>query len=226
MLKDTFKKINSMIPNLFPVDAAKFNDPVALQTDWKQVFASRSGAASSTLVNKDENTLVYKSSIGGRIFGVVFILAGIFVLWISFMAENGQEGFVINVKQPWILWLVALVFALAGVFIIIQSVTPVAFDRAKGIYYRGRKFADPANVDGKHSLNFRDIHAIQLLTRLESTSQENGPSRVYRVYELNLVKHDAKRVHVTTYNQADRARRDAESIARLVKVPVWDGIEG
>lgn len=94
MLKDTFKKINSMIPNLFPVDAAKFNDPVALQTDWKQVFASRSGAASSTLVNKDENTLVYKSSIGGRIFGVVFILAGIFVLWISFMAENGREGFV------------------------------------------------------------------------------------------------------------------------------------
>ncbi|PKM64373.1 MAG: hypothetical protein CVU96_03100, partial [Firmicutes bacterium HGW-Firmicutes-20] len=62
MLKDIIKKIDSAIPSLFPVNPEKFNDPVALQTEWKGVKV-KSGGASTALVQMDENRLVYKPSI-------------------------------------------------------------------------------------------------------------------------------------------------------------------
>lgn len=220
MLKELVKKIDSAIPCLFPVDPVQFNDPVALQTEWKAVRTSRSGASSNKLIQKDANLLAYKPSLMGRIMGIIFALAGSSVIAVYFSLTDDQAI---------VLLVVGLIFAAAGVLIFFQASTPVAFDKSIGMFYKGRKqqkLADAA--DTKHTARFSDIHAIQMISRLESTSSNNNntPTRFYTVFDMNLVRHDGERVYVTTYGKADRAREDARMIAEFINVPVWDGIDG
>jgi hypothetical protein len=126
-----------------------------------------------------------------------------------------------------------VIFALSGVFIIMQASMPIVFDKSARMFYRGRKQPKiPDATDSKHTVSFNDIHAIQLLTRLESSSNADNSNnqfrrtRYYRVYEMNLVKHDGKRKYVNTFGKDDIARHDANIIADFIGVPVWDGIDG
>jgi hypothetical protein len=218
MLKDIIKKIDSIIPSLFPVDASQFNDPVALQTEWKGVRSGKSSGPSAKLVQKDANLLAYKPSILGQVMGVIFFLAGALVIWMYFSLPG---------DKPWFILLIGPLFVLVGIIIIFQATSPVAFDKSAGLFYKGRRqqrLADATDI--KHAARFSDIHAIQLLTRLESSSDNNTPTRYYRVYEMNLVKHDGQRIHVMTYGKVTKARDDARTIAEFVKVPVWDGTDG
>ncbi len=222
MLKEIIKKIDSAIPSLFPVNAEQFNDPVALRTEWKGIRVKSGGP--STLVIEVENRLFYKPSIIGYVFGVVFILAGLFIFGLYFIFSS---------EMPWFLMLVGLAFALAGVAALFQASTPVVFDKTLGLFYKGRKQKKmPDTNDAKHSLSFSEIHAIQLLTRLEQITDSAGDknsirrTRYYRVYEMNLVKHDGERMYVTTYNKDEKARHDARTIADFIGVPIWDGIDG
>ena len=218
MLKDLIKKIDSAIPNLFPVNAAQFNDPVALQTEWKGVRSGKTSGASSVLVQKDTNLLAYKSSKVGYIMGVIFVLAGLLIFGLYFLIPG---------VKPWFILLIGLLFAAVGVLIFIQASSPVVFDKSAGLFYKGRRQRNmPDAADVKHAASFSDIHAIQLLTRLESSSSNEGPTHYYRVYEMNLVKHDAQRIHVMTYGKTSRAREDARTIAEFIGIPVWDGIDG
>jgi hypothetical protein len=218
MLKDIIKQIDSAIPSLFPVNAAQFNDPVAFQTEWKGVRSGRSGGASSVLVQQDANLLAYKPSMFGRIMGVIFTLAGALIYWLYFFMPG---------DKPWFILLIGTVFTLVGVLMIVQAASPVVFDKSAGLFYKGRKQQKmPDHTDAKHAASFSDIHAIQLLTRLEQSNNNDGHTHYYRVYELNLVKHDGERVYVMTYGKALKARNDARTIADFIKVPVWDGIDG
>jgi len=218
MLKDIIKKIDSALPSLFPVNPAQFNDPVALQTEWKPVRTSRSGASSNKLIQRDANLLIYKPSIMGWIMGIIFGLIG----------ASGIAAFLIMADdQPYLLLAVGLLFAGVGVLIFFQASTPVAFDKSLGMFYKGRKQQRLADAtDTKHTALFSDIHAIQMLSRLESSSNDNSPTRYYTVYDLNLVRHDGQRLYVTTYGKSERAREDARMIAEFINAPVWDGIDG
>jgi len=219
MLKDIIKKIDSALPSLYPVNPAQFNDPVALQTEWKPVRTSRSGASSNKLIQKDANLLVYKPSILGRIMGIIFTLIGASVIAVFFTLTD---------DQPYLVLVVGLIFAGVGVLVFFQASTPVAFDKSIGMFYKGRKQQKLADAtDTKHTALFSDIHAIQMLSRLESTSSDNNtPSRFYTVYDMNLVRHDGQRVFVATYGKSEKAREDARMIAEFINVPVWDGIDG
>ena len=218
MLKDIIKKIDSAIPNLFPVNREQFNDPVAFQTEWKGVLTGKSSGASSVLVLQDENLLAYKPSIAGFMMGIIFILIGAFVIGLYFFMPG---------NPPWFILPLGALFSGVGVIIFIQASSPIAFDKSIGRFYKGRKQQktfDPTDV--KHTASFSDLHAIQLLTRLESTSNNDGPTHFYRVYEMNLIKHDGQRLHVMTYGKDNKARYDAGVIGEFVGIPVWDGIDG
>ena len=218
MLKDVIKKIDSVIPGLFPVNTAQFNDPVAIQTEWKSVRSGRSGGASAKLVQQDANLLAYKPSMAGRVMGVLFTLAGGFVFWLYFFMPG---------DRPWFFLLMGAVFALAGVLMLVQASSPVVFDKSAGLFYKGRKQQKmPDPTDEKHAASFGDIHAIQLITRLERSSNTDGHTHYYKVFEINLVKHDGQRLYVMTYGKALKARNDAKTIADFVQVPVWDGLDG
>lgn len=223
MLKDIIKKIDSAIPSFFPVNAAQFNDPVALKTEWKGV-RMKSGSSSSVLVQKDENRLTYKPSIIGYVMGIIFIIVGLLIFGMYFFFSG---------DAPWFIMVFGAIFALAGIIMLTQAGSPIVFDRTERMFYRGRKQQKAPDVtDTKHALSFNDIHAIQLLTRLEShrddSGNRNGFSRThfYKVYEMNLVKHDGDRMYVNTYGKFANARHDANTLADFIGVPVWDGIDG
>ena len=232
MLKDIVKKIDSAIPSLFPVDPARFSDPVALQTGWKRIRSFNANRASSSLVEINPELLMYKPSVAGIIFGSLFILVGGVVLFFYILIEQGNSNIIFptasaGLENPIILTLVALVFSAFGIVMIFSSTSPVAFDKQAGIFYKGRRqrrFQDAEH--SKNALRFSDIHAIQLLTYLKSSSNNKGPTRFYLVYEMNLVQHNGERTHVNTYSKPDRARSDAAKIGSFVHAPVWDGIDG
>jgi len=228
MLKDIIKKIESAIPSLFPVNPEQFNDPVALQTGWKKLRSAKANRASNKLVEKSPDLLAYQPSVGGIIFGIVFILIGGLAVLFYLLVSQGASGITIGGAENVIfLAIVGLLFMAAGVMVILLATSPVAFDKTSGVFYKGRRQRRFQDTDhSKNALRFSDIHAIQLLTYLTSTSNENGPTRYYPVHEMNLVRHDGERVYVNTYNKPDRARADAAKIGAFVNVPVWDGIDG
>lgn len=232
MLKDIVNKIDSAIPSLFPVDPTKFNDPVALQTGWKKLRSANTNRASNKLVEKSPDLLAYKPSIGGCIFGSVFILIGVFVVFMYILIGRDNSSITIETASGSsdnlvFLALIGLVCMAIGVLIILLATSPVAFDKNAGVFYKGRRQRRFQDTDhSKNALRFNDIHAIQLLTYLTSTSSNNGPTRFYTVYEMNLIRHDGQRINVNTYNKSVRARDDAAKIGAFVNVPVWDGIDG
>jgi hypothetical protein len=234
MLKDIIKKIESAIPSLFPVNPEQFNDPVALQTGWKRTRSAHANRASSKLVEKSPDLLAYQPSVGGIIFGIAFILIGGLTVLFYILVSQGGSGITIEVAQGSsenviFLALIGLVFMVAGGMVILLATSPVAFDKTSGVFYKGRRQRRFQDTDySKNALRFSDIHAIQLLTYLESTSSSNntGPTRFYPVYEMNLVRHDGERVYVNTYSKSERAQADAAKIGAFVNVPVWDGTNG
>ena len=61
------------------------------------------------------------------------------------------------------------------------------------------------------------VHAIQIVHERVRDSDSS-----YTSYEINLVLHDAQRVTVVDHGSLKHIRRDAEQIAELIGVPVWD----
>lgn len=236
MLKDVIKRIDNAIPSAFPVDPTRFNDPVAMQTGWKQVRSGRLSRASSKLVQAGPDRLVYKPSIGSRIMGVVMVLVGALSIYLYFQARSGQGGATSTQSSgdPIFIALFGLVFVAVGVLLILLANSPVVFDKQLGLFYRGRKQQkNPDAASRKNALRFSEVHAVQLLTRLErinntgSGDRMNSSNRTYpryfKVHDLNLVRHDGERLYVTTYSKAECARTDAAMIGALINVPVWDG---
>ena len=227
MLKDVIKKIDSAIPSLFPVDPTQFNDPVALQAGWKQVRSAKIARASNKLVQPNPDQLTYKPSIGGRIMAVIMIIAGIFAIFLYIQIKTGGSDitFESGSGDPIFIALFGLVFIVVGIIILFLATSPVVFDKKLLMFYRGRKQSkQPDAANAKNALPFGDIHAVQLITRIESTknSDQKFPN-FYKVHDLNLVKHDGERLFITTYNKISRAREDAAKIGTFVDVPVWDG---
>ena len=230
MLKDVIKKLDSAIPSLFPVDPTQFNDPVAMQTGWKQVRAGKTSRASNKLMQANPDQLIYKPSMGGRIFGIVIALMGTLPIALYIQMKTGGGGIqVTGSGDPIIFALFGLVFIAAGILVFALATAPVVFDKKLGMFYRGRKQQNnPDAANKKNVMRFNDIHAVQLLTRLETSNNTNNDQirtapRIYKVHDLNLVRHDGERICVTTYMKADRAREDAARIGAFVNVPVWDG---
>jgi hypothetical protein len=227
MLKDVINKIDSAIPSLFPVDPTQFHDPVATQTGWKQVRSAKVARASNKLIQTDPDQLVYKPSIGGRIMGVILALAGAFAIFLYTQIKAGSGGitFESGSGDPIFIALFGLALIVVGVVIFMFATSPVVFDKRLGMFYRGRKQRNqPDAANSKNALRFSDIHAVQLLSRLESSkSNDRALPRFYKVHDLNLVKHDGERLYITTYSKVNRAREDAAKIGAFVQVPVWDG---
>lgn len=226
MIKDVIKKIDHAIPSLFPVDPKQFNDPVAELTEWKQVRSAKTSRASNKLIQAGPDQLVYKPSMAGRIFGIVFILMGALPIALYLSSQFGDKSVTVTSSgDPIIMVLIGLVFMGAGVLMFLLATAPVVFDKKLGMFYRGRKQKNnPDATSSKNALMFSDIHAIQLLTRLESSqNKDQVRPRFYKVHDLNLVKHDGERLFITTYMKPDQAKADATTIGAFVNVPVWDG---
>lgn len=65
---------------------------------------------------------------------------------------------------------------------------------------------------------FEAMRALQILSYYNRGDSDTDG---YHVYQLNVVTHDGKRVHVTSSPDGSSLEAEAAVIARLVSVPVW-----
>ena len=83
---------------------------------------------------------------------------------------------------------------------------PITFDLENGVYTKEWE-----------TCRIEDIHAIQII------EEHTGDDPSYLSYELNLVTKESIRYNVVDHGRKTSIFRDAEKLAKVLNVPIWDG---
>ncbi len=180
-------------------------DPVARQVEWGALEPTRGSNIRTHRIAKTPARWTLKPTGG--------VLAMVAVAWFfgafGLIAGGASLG-----KVPW--WGSAVAFG-AGTFfasvgaLLLRRIERPSFDLAARVF---RPDGDAAAVP------FGDIHALQLAPH--QIEADNERER-YWSCELNLVHRDASRTRVLGHGAVDALRCDAQEIATLLDVPLWDG---
>ncbi len=218
-----FRKLGEKLAaaNALPaVDAARFKDPLALQTEWKPLKSGGANFQTNTLYEIDGNRLEFKASLGMKWFSVLFIVIGLGIAMFALSNRPARMEDMWN-KDFLTPLIVGLLFAFAGWAVGRASSVPVVFDKNHGYFFKGRKKPehqmDPSRLKNYAELN--RIHAIQLLAE-----KCKGDKSTYYSYEVNLVLDDASRLNVIDHGNLAAVRADAQKLAGFLGKPVWDSI--
>jgi hypothetical protein len=217
MFEKLKRKLQMLTVVPVPFDPAKFGDPLALRTEWTP--AKRGGASFRThkLAAAGPNRIEFRAAAGAILFYLVFFLMGLGVFvalsvsWFSGAAVSFDLGMLVPL-------FISLIFIVLGAYMFYTGTAPIVFEKARGVYWKGRKGADEA-IDMRNTGNFvrlDQVHAVQLIA--EYVSGKNS----YYSYELNLVLEDGKRIAVVDHGNLDRIREDAGRLAMFLGKPLWD----
>lgn len=220
MLNKLIDKLKEIVGSIERFDPSRFNDPIAEQTGWGPVKNGGTNFRTHRLSKTGEWQIQFKITIGAILFCGIFIASGIGIIGLAVLSE---------VKGEWYMRLLILLFGLVfggiGAGMLYKYTTPIIFDKQSGVFWKGRR--SPSQLDNpgkiKESVWLSNIHALQIISEYCSSSSSRGGSS-YRSYELNLVLDDAKRINVIDHGNYARLRKDAESLAEFLGVPLWDSI--
>ena len=191
------------------IDPSKFHDDVALKVEWKPMNVGSANFNTKKLVAIDRNTLEYKMSFGAKIFGFVFVIAGIFLLIMLILPSH-----VVEQKNNFLLLLSGVMFIAAGIYMV--YIEPISLqlsgDQQRIIKGKGHK---------REEILFRDIYALQLISRYITDTD----SASYYNYQINLVFGNGERENLATYSDLKVARDDAKKISSFVRAILWDAAE-
>jgi hypothetical protein len=209
-----------MVSESSTFDASRFNDPIAMQTEWTPLKSGGSNFRTHKLVRINNDRIEFKASWGAKLFYGIFILAG-FGAMIAFSYQKiGSGDFGMNIESLFPL-LIGLGFSIAGGAMLYFGTIPIVFDKRFKSFWKGRK--SPNMVYDKEELKafikLEDIHAIQLISEYIS-----GKKSSYYSYELNLVLKDASRINVIDHGNDSAISSNAKVLSRFLDVPVWDAI--
>lgn len=203
-----------------PFDAGRFNDPIAIQTQWTPLVSGGTNIRTHKLVPVDFNRMEFKPSWGSILFSALFLFTGL-GLMIGFTiaaTRSGSTFFETDFLMPVI---AGLIFTLGGAFLYYTFGKPVVFDKRSGYFWKCWKAPDQAfdlnAMDDYTKLS--DIHALQLISE-----HVRGSKSSYHSYELNLVLKNGNRLNVVDHGSAEKLRVDAETLAGFLDRPVWDAI--
>ncbi len=171
------------------------------------------------LVNVDYSRIEFRSSVGAKLFYLVFLLVGLGVMIGISVSKISDGTFGLN-AETLLMLAFGLVFASVGGGLLYYGSAPVVFDKKACYFWKGRK--SPREVFNKSSIKhlakLEDVHAIQLISEYV-----RGNKSSYHSYELNLVLKDASRINVIDHGNKKSIRENAETLSFLNK-PVWDAI--
>lgn len=201
-----------------PFDPSKFNDSLAMQTEWNPLKGGGSSFQTHKLVQVDYSRLEFKSTIGAKIFSLLFLLVGVGVpLFIGIQSYEGTGSFFRS--EMIYLTLFGLIFLAAGGWMLYTFTKPVIFDRTLGMYWKGWKA--PKSYLAQNSVDegsrIGNIHAIQILSEYI-----RGDKKSYYSYELNLILKDGSRMNVIDHGNPVKLREDAKILSEFLGVPIWD----
>lgn len=229
-----------------PLNPERFGDPLALQTKWTSMATSNATFNTHCLTRASPYRYEFRATMALKLFFALFICIGGGML-IGGILFNQD----ILSNQSIGVGLMGLIFVGAGLFFLLLGTQPIVFDQQSGFFWKGENLentfianyqarnqgfhlqtrlsdrAKPwflhlgsllANKSGtaKHVVRLDTIYALQLLRVADTESGQN--------YELNLVLHDAERIHVVVYAKRETIYHDANVLAAFLDRPVWDGI--
>lgn len=188
--------------------------------DWTPLKGGGANFKTHHLVQVSPSRLEVRPSIQMILFCLLFMALGGGVGGV-FVVTGIRDGDLLTALMP---GLVGLVFVLAGGLLLKSGSKRRVFDVSLGGYWRGSgKLSGPQALATQTEWAWlRDIKAIQLLREGVTSRSNNGRSRSYWSYELNLVLTNGRRINVMDHGKQGRIRQDAEVIGRFLGVPVWD----
>jgi hypothetical protein len=213
-----FNKIINKINNPVEVDPRRFNDPVAMITEWSPLPNARgANFCTGRLVQTDELVIKFRPTPGVIIFFSAFVLVSVaFPLIFMRPPFRGSKFLVI----------IPILFMAVGLYGLFKFTRPVVFDKRSGLFYKGRRKTDlnDSKKQNKRCILLDDIYAIQLLSSFVSSQDSDGMDHSYYSYELNLVMNDGDRINVLSHGNLLNIRTDAQTLSRFLNVKLWDTI--
>ena len=201
-------------------EPTQFDDPIAMETQWTPKKSDGASFRTHKIVRSFGTRLVFRLSLGAKLFFSLFLLIGLGVLVGGVVvAVNGSE----NVLVPIFMCISGAVFVVTSSSTFYVMNKPVVFDKDAGYFWKGRR-SPRLHLMGNASKGFvrlHDIHAIQLVTEVCVSNSNKNPSSYYS-YEINIVLKDARRVNIIDHGNLSHIREDAQALSTFLEVPMWD----
>jgi len=199
------------------VDPSKFDDPIAMKTEWIPLRSGGSNFRTHRLVEKGYHRFEFKSTIFALVFYLIFFLVGSGLLGFALYSEF-LNSFQLE-ESSLILSAIGIVFFLVGLGLIISGTKPIVFDKMSGYFWKGRTSPNQNIEYSKPELftHLNEIHALQIIQERVSSDKSS-----YYSYELNLVLRDGQRKNVIDHGNLDRLQEDAQKISEFLNKPLWD----
>lgn len=186
-----------------PADPSKFAG--AVKTEWTPAHAGAKRFRTHDLVRVSADRVELRPAAGVKIACWIALAAGI-VMTAGFAtyvvctraAALGPESFVLGVAG---VTLIAVGWGMLGL-----ELKTIVFDRAQGLFSKG-----------KENARLADVQALQLLSKRFA-----GEDLSYDSHELNLVLRDGRRIHVLDHGDLPALRAAAAAVSELLGRPVWD----
>ncbi|MDZ7805894.1 MAG: hypothetical protein U5K71_02115 [Gracilimonas sp.] len=214
-IKKALKNVSIWKPSF---DPSKFNDDIAMKTEWYPLKRGGSNFGTHKLVKVDYNRIEFKSTLGAKLFSLIFLAVGVGIPVFLGVEKYRSYGSFFRSDFLFIV-LFGLIFFAAGSWMYYSFSKPVIFDKTKGMFWKGWKAPKRYLSDGnkKSSSRISHIYALQIIPELVRSDNNN-----YVSYELNLVLRDGSRMNVVDHGNLGKIRSDSKTLSEFLGVSIWE----
>ncbi len=188
------------------------HDPVGARAAWTPLKRHGSAFRSHHLRRDLDGRWVFKLRPEMKGVCAGFFVAGAVVISGAFLQAS---------DRAWLPLALGLVLIAAGGMMTWFATSPIVFDISRGYFHKGRKSPDRVLDRSrlKNHVDLKKVHALQLISkRVKRTRQP------YTSYELNLVLTDGSRLNVVDHGSLSGIRKDAMTLAEVLRKPMWDAV--
>jgi len=204
------------------IDPIRFDDPVAMLTDWGPLKGGGTNFRTHALVEVDPEKVAFRATWGAKSLFLVFLFVGVMALvwagtlWWQFIVDSVPLG------GPMFVSVFGSAFTLVGAWLYRSGTTPIVFDKRTGFFWKGRVSPEETfnSANLKDATRLESIHAIQLLSEYCRSDKSS-----YYSYELNLILKEGERLNVIDHGNLRSIQKDANTLAEFLDIPVWDTTE-
>lgn len=213
------KKILNKVATWKPeFDPSKFNDDLAMKTDWNPLKGGGSNFLTHKLVPVDYTRVEFKATWGAKLFSLIFFTVGLAVPVIFWINEVQTIDRIFDSEFLFAV-VFGTIFMAAGGWMFYSFAKPVIFDKTKGMYWKDWKAPTRYLAEGNEDDSSRigNIYALQIIPELVRSDNKS-----YVSYELNLILRDGSRMNVVDHGDPIQLQEDAQKLSEFLGVPIWD----
>lgn len=223
IIKDKLTELSTTEAQFQQNIADKFDDGFASRVGWSPCVNGGNNYTTSNLSQLNSRLLVYKPSISTLLILIFLAFGSLFSLIGAFSVT----------KIFWIGLILSSVFLLLLLYYFSKLGKKIYFDKMRKLIYKSSK---PKALNRQKTITnyikFDEVHAIQLLCetvqKRKSHSHNHGISvsvmlnPYFDSYELNLVLKNSHRINIVDHKNESLIYADAETLAKLLNVKIWD----